>query len=75
MWALGCVLIEFLVWMTAGRAGVEEKFPTARIMILDPHDAQSEQSLDDSFFTIEEGIPAVKSTVSDVGIPHDNPAA
>lgn len=74
MWALGCVLLEFLVWMTAGWDGVEEKFPSSRTMLLDPHDAQSEQFLDDSFFTLENGVPVVKSTVSDVSVPHDNPA-
>lgn len=71
MWAFGCVLIEFLVWMTAGWDGVEERFPSARTTVVDPHDTQSEQLLDDSFFTLDKGVPALKSAVSDVGVPHD----
>lgn len=73
MWALGCVFVEFLVWMTAGWDGVEEGFPSARTTIVDPHDAQGKPILDDSFFTLEKDVPIVKPAVSDVGALQDNP--
>lgn len=59
---------EVLARLFPGVHGVRGCLPSARALIIDPHDAQSGAFLDDRFFTLEKGILTVRPSISDVGL-------
>lgn len=63
IWSLGCVFLEFTVWMLNGSEAVMREFPASRTGSLRPTKRQFAENLDrdDSFFIIQAGGDGMQS--------------